>query len=173
MNDSGEEILEIDTFRQAVGSDQDALLGLPHRFNRCFTLGGGKFASHWGDQMVAENRAQLLCHVMRSCNVAAEDNRLEAGGSEFLEVFDETLELGVLGCAGQSHGTANQVAQPLGILGAGPRFNVLRGQVVLQAIKNSLPPLLFGFLQRHCLSRALSEHRTREASTKSVDGGGR
>ncbi|MCY1300509.1 hypothetical protein D9M69_359730 [compost metagenome] len=78
MDDSSEEILEVDTFGQAVRGHQDAGLALAQLFNGGFALTGCEFPSYGLDRSRLELVAQISRQVVRRGDVAAKHDWLEA-----------------------------------------------------------------------------------------------
>ena len=147
MHHCREQALQVDTFGQAVGGDQDALLGVTQFGDSGFALARGKFTGYGLDRGILELAPQEIGQVVGRGDVAAEHHRLEAFFDQALQMLVELGELGVVGGAGQVVGGSNQVLQAGGVFGLCRRLNVVGGEGIVQTVHDAFAGLGFQLLQ--------------------------
>ena len=100
MHDRSEQVLQVNTFRQAIGRNHDALFCVFHAFHAVATLFGGVFASDRLNTCLGEMLAQLLGNIVRRSNIATEHHHLIALLEQAFQVADKCGELWIARFAG-------------------------------------------------------------------------
>ena len=170
MDHGGEQALQVDTFRQAVGGHQDALLCISQLGHSGFALAGCQFASDCLDPGLFELAAQVFRQIVSGSDVAAEDYRLKTLFHQGLQVVGQLGQFGVVGGARQVFCRSNQLLQTCGVFGLGGGLNIVRGQGIVQAIHHALAGLGFQLFQGEFAFFLLT---TLEARAQGIDGCGR
>ncbi len=117
-----EVVLEVDTFGQAVGGNQDGpnlLVEFAERLDPLFALIGSELPGDHGDMGISgtQRLLQFVAYIVRGGDVAAEDDGPETVEHEPADLVDQRRELGIVPRTAQRIRPVDELAQGLGILG--------------------------------------------------------
>src|SRR5262249_9154941 len=153
VDDGVEVLLEVDSLGEAVGGDEDALLGLAEREHALLSLCGGKLARDGLYADAFELRAERVGEVVRRRNEAAEDDWVVAVCDELCDQFDAFDELWVARireCVGFTSQREKAAAiRPLGVVAGfcvGARNDIYAlGGLVVDKVEDVAAADLVGF----------------------------
>ena len=137
MNDGIEQLLQIDAFGQAVGSNQQPLLGCGHVVYPRAPVLGGQRAGHRLYAQFREGFAETGGNVIGGRDEAAEDDRVGAVGNQRLQDFDCRVELRIRG-PGQALGSRHEAAERPRYLQPRRRLDVERVHLIGVVIEDLL-----------------------------------
>ena len=134
VDDGGEQVLQVDAFRKAIGSHEDAAVGICHVFDPLAALFGREFAGDGVDGGLGEGGFEMFGHVVRGGDVAAEHDGVVAITQQLAHVLDERGELGVALLAREALGGGDERLQARCVLHLRGGLQVAAGEVVGLAI---------------------------------------
>jgi len=138
MDDRGEAVLEVDAFGEAVGRDEDRLLGLGQLGDALLPFLGREFAGDRLDGGFAELRLQMRGNIMSGREVAAEDHRPETLGQQGTDVFAKSAKLRVALLPAQLAGAHDERLELVGFVEGTGRLEIVGDKIVDLAVLQSL-----------------------------------
>ena len=129
VNDGGEDVLEVDAFGEAVGGDENGLLGFTEEVDPLLTFVGGILAGDGLDGCPLELRGEMQGDVAGGSDIAAEDNRTEPVFEQAAKVGDEGGKFGIAFGAVEAMGGGDEGFEFTGLLvHGGSRLDVALGK---------------------------------------------
>ena len=111
VDNRGEQVLQVDAFRQAIGCHQDAAVGFAHVLHALTPLFGREFACDGLDVGMRKLFLEVVRYVVGGGDVAAEHHWMIAILEQLADMLNQCGQLGVAGLAGKALGRRNEVLQ--------------------------------------------------------------
>jgi hypothetical protein len=131
VHDCREPVLEVDAFAQAIGGNEDGLVGFGEACHPFPSFFRGEFARDGIHGSLREERPEVLGDVVSRGDVPAEDDRPSLELQELCQVFAQSLELGVSFASAEGAGLFDEFLELVGLHDGTRRFHVGGGAEVV------------------------------------------